>query len=274
MTRAPAVALAAILSSSCGASLMRLPQGPGTAATDAREALADATVACRGVTTMTADIAVTGSVNGRRLRARLFAGLAAPDAARLEAVALGQPFFILVAHSGVATLLLQRDNRVVEQGPPDAVLEAATGLPVDPSALRAMVTGCTTAPDWRGGRALGDNWRVLPDGAGTVYLHRSGRNARWRVAAAAHRDSAGAEWRVEYRDYVDGLEGLPRDVRLRSGDAKRFDLRLQLTQIETNGALDPRTFEVQVPASAERITLKQLQDGGPFGGVSARDDGR
>ncbi len=273
MTRAPAVALAAILSSSCGASLMRLPQGPGAAATDAREALTDATVACHAVTTMTADIAVTGSVNGQRVRARLFAGLAAPDAARLEAVALGQPFFILVAHSGAATLLLQRDNRVLEQGPPDAVLEAATGLPVDPSALRALVTGCTTAPDWRETRALGDDWRVLPDAASTVYLHRPVRHARWRVAAVAHRDSTGAEWRVEYRDYVNG-DGLPRDIRLRSSDAKRFDLHLRLSQIETNATLDPRTFHVQVPASAERMTLKQLQDGRPFGGVSSRDDGR
>ncbi len=274
MTRARAVALAAILSSSCGASLMKLPQGPGAAATDAREALTDATVACHAVTTMTADIAVSGSVSGRRVRARLFAGLAAPDAARLEAVALGQPFFILVAHSGAATLLLQRDNRVLEQGPPDAVVEAATGLPVDPSALRAMVTGCTTTPDWTKARALGDDWRVLPDAASTVYLHRPSRGARWHVAAVAHRDSTGAEWRVEYRDYVNGLAGLPHDIRLRSSDATRFDLHLRLSQIETNATLDPRTFQVQVPASAERITLKQLQDGGPFGSVSSRDDGR
>jgi hypothetical protein len=214
---------------------------------------------------------VTGSVNGQRLRARLFAGLAAPDAVRLEAVALGQPFFILVAHSAAATLLLQRDNRVLEQGPPDAVLEAVTGLPVATSALRAMLTGCTTAPDWREARALGDDWRVLPDGAGSAYLHRADRNAPWRLAAVAHRDSTGAEWRVEYRDHVNGL---PRDIRVRSADAKRFDLHLRLSQIETNQELDPRTFQVQVPASADRITLKQLQDAGPFGGVSSPDNRR
>jgi hypothetical protein len=48
------VILLALCSASCGAPLMKLPSGPGTPASDGRDALADATSACRAVTTLTA----------------------------------------------------------------------------------------------------------------------------------------------------------------------------------------------------------------------------
>jgi hypothetical protein len=266
MTRAAAVALAAIVTSSCAASLMTLPQGAGVAVADARTALAESTVACHGVTTITAEIAVSGSVNGQRLRARLIAGLAPPDSARLEAFALGQPVFIFVARGNDATLLLQRNNRIVEHGPPDAMLEAATGVPLDPATLRTTLTGCTTVPDWREARQFGDDWLVVPDRDGQVYLRRSPHVAPWRLVAAIHRDGSGAEWQAEYREVVSGV---PRDVRLRSTDRKRFDLKLVLSQVEINEPLAAAVFRVQIPPSADPLTLDELRETGPLGSVAA-----
>src|SRR5206468_367196 len=79
--------------------------------------------ACRAVTRLTAEIAASGSVGGRRLRARLLGGFTAPSV-RLEAIApAGPPFFIFVATGRDATLLLPRDERVLEHGEPAAVLE-------------------------------------------------------------------------------------------------------------------------------------------------------
>src|SRR5437867_1939423 len=117
MSRAVAVLLAALASASCAVPFMKLPNGPGVPAPNARAAFEEATNACRRVTTMTAEVAVVGTVGGRRLRARLLTGLRAPASARLEALApFGAPLFLLVAEGADATLLLPRDDRVLEHG--------------------------------------------------------------------------------------------------------------------------------------------------------------
>src|SRR5207247_11119018 len=138
-----ALVLAALISASCSARLLKLPSGAGTPAPDAAGALAEATAACRTVSTITAEMAVSGSVGGRRLRARLLAGLASPASARLEAVApFGPPLFFFVARGGDATLYLPRDDRVLEHGRPAAVLEAIAGVPLDAADLRVTLIGC------------------------------------------------------------------------------------------------------------------------------------
>ena len=128
---------------------MKLPSGPGAPAPDITDILAQATRTCRGIRTFTAEIAVSGSVGASRTRGRLAAGLAAPASARLEAVApFGEPLFIFAATGNDATLLLPRDRRVLEHGPPDEVLEAIAGVPLGAADLRATLTGCTTGERW------------------------------------------------------------------------------------------------------------------------------
>src|SRR5690242_870483 len=124
LARAAALALAALAATSCGAPLLKLPTGTGTPAPDAADALAQATRTCRTVSTFSAEIAVSGSVGGQRLRGRLLAGLAAPASMYMEAPApFGGPLFVLAATADDATLLLPRDRRVLEHGRPDQVLE-------------------------------------------------------------------------------------------------------------------------------------------------------
>ena len=261
------VALAAVLSIACGGPLMKLPSGPGAPAPDAADLLAQATSACRGVRTLTAEIGVSGSVGGRRTRGRLSAGLAAPASARLEAFApFGQPFFIFTATGDEATLLLPRDARALEHGRPDAVLEAIAGVPLGAAELRATLTACTTgAADVAGARRLGDPWRAVPVGAGReVYLHRESASAKWRlVAAVRHAAGPGRGWRAEYRDFENDL---PRTVRVTSESDRpsRFDLRLTLSQVETNAPFDADVFRIQIPRSATAITLEDLRQWGPL----------
>jgi outer membrane lipoprotein-sorting protein len=255
------IAAAALVSASCAAPLTKLPSGPGAPAPDPREAIEVATSACRRVSTLTLEIAVRGSIGGRRARIRLSAGLARPASMRLEAVApFGQPIFILVANEDAATLLLLRDQRVLEHGRPDAVLEAIAGVPLDASALRAVVTGCAVAPDPARARALGETWRVAPDGADEVYLRREGTAAPWRLVATVHRAS-GAGWRAEYRDFETGL---PRSIRLVSALAGRFDVQLTLSQLDVNTPLDANAFTVRIPRTAQPISLEELRQSGPF----------
>jgi hypothetical protein len=266
------VVLAAFVTSSCGAPLMKLPAGPGRPAPDATTALTEATSGCRTVSSITAEVAVGGSAGGRSLRARLLIGLAAPASARIEAFAYSQQMFIFAARGMDATLLLTRDGRVLEHGRPDAVLEALTGIPLDASSLRLALTGCASDPDPDRGRLLGGDWRVVPEEHGELYLHRDPPGAPWRVVAAMYREPGRPEWRAEYRRFEDSL---PRAIRFVSSDPRRFDLRLTLSQVDLNPKLDAAAFEVRVPPSADPITIEELRRNGPLGGASAPGtDGR
>jgi hypothetical protein len=255
-----------LLGAACAPRLMKLPSGPGAPASDAADAIADATTRCRAVDSITAAIAVSGSVGGQRLRGHLLAGLMPPASARLEAVApAGPPLFIFVATRDDATLLLPRDSRVLRHGRPADVLEAIAGVPLDPVDLRVALTGCAQAPDREQGRQFGADWRVVSDGPTQLFLHREA-NARWRLVASEHhggsRDTSGGgqrdrgDWRAEYADFEDDL---PHSIRLVSADASRFDLRLKLSQVETNVALGRDAFTVRVPQDADPISLEELR---------------
>ena len=261
--------VAAFLSCSCSAPLMKLPAGPGIFAPDTADALAQATAVCRAVRTITADVTVRGSAGGRRVGGRLAVGLAAPASVRLEAPApFGQPFFILAATQGDATVLL-RDGRVLEHGRPDEVLEAVAGVPLGVSDWRATLTGCASdMTDAVQGRQLGAEWRLVriqPEGE--MFLHRARARAPWQLVAVVH-PSAGsrAGWRSEYHDFQNGL---PRTVRVTSvksngpGSAG-FDLRLALAQVDINQPLEAGAFRVTIPPSATPMTIEELRQAGPF----------
>jgi outer membrane biogenesis lipoprotein LolB len=257
------VVLAALAACSCGTPLMRLPAGPGAPAADTPEAFAEATSTCRAVSSMTADASVSGSAGGRRLRARLNLGVQSPASARLEAIGpFARPLFVLAARGDVATLLLNEDNRILDGARPQAVLEALTGVPLDAAGLRDALTGCISgAAPPREGRQVGDDWRVVQDGSHSIYLNRNPRTAPWRLVAVVHMPSDSPEWRAEYRDFADGL---PRTIRFVSSDPDRFNLRLDLREVERNPALAVEAFEVKIPASARPITVDELRRAGPL----------
>lgn len=260
------VVVCALLCAGCAKPLMKLPTGPGMPATDAQDAVASATIACRNVSTITAEIGASGSVAGQRFRARLSAGLAAPASARLEAAApFGAPMFIFVATGDDATLLLPHDGRVLEHGRPDAVLEAIAGLPLNAGDLRTALTGCPASPDVAAAKQLDADWRLVPDGPNQVYLHRVPQSPGpqvpdpWRVVAIVFH-AAQNDWRAEYREFEDGL---PHSVRFVSNKSDRFDLRLALSQVDLNTPLGPEVFRLQVPPDADPITIDELKRARP-----------
>jgi hypothetical protein len=260
MTAARAVVIAAaFFTVSCGAPLLKLPAGPGVPSADAAQLLAEATAGCRAVSSISAEVGVSGSVGGRRVRGRLLAGLAAPESVYIEAPApFGAPLFVIGGTGGTATLLLPRDRRVLERAATDAILEAVTGVPLDAAELRSTMTGCTTAITGSEGIAYGDSWRVV-QGDEARYLRRERPADPWRLVAVVHRGADG--WRADYRNFANGL---PTSIRLVSAEDDRFDLRLELSQVETNVDLPPATFRVAVPAGVQPITLEELRAGGPL----------
>jgi hypothetical protein len=257
-----AVLLVALFGASCGAPLMKLPAGPGAPAPDAADALQQATAACRGIRTLSAEVAAGGKVGGQRFRAKLLVGVAAPASARIEAVApFGPPIFILVSNNDDATLLLPRDERVLEHGRSAEVLDAVAGVPLGAGDLHAILTGCAPAIAQPEGRALGADWRLITDASGdALYLHRAGAAQPWQLVAVIR-----PAWRVDYRD---PLNGLPRAMRITSVDGPRgpgasFDLTLALSQVETNVPLGAEVFRVDIPQTARPITLEELKRARP-----------
>jgi hypothetical protein len=188
-------------------------------------------------------------------------GIQSPASARLEAIGpFARPLFMLVARGDTATLLLNDDNRILAGGQPAAVLEAITGVPLDAGDLRDALTGCSSST-LSDGQQFGDRWRMLRDGSRSIYLSRNPQTAPWRLAAVVHQGGSTPEWRAEYANFVDGL---PRTIRFVSSTPDRFNLRLELRDIELNPALGPEAFQIGVPASATPITIEELRRTGPL----------
>ena len=239
---------------------MKLPSGPGAPAPDAADALTQATAVCRGIRTLTAEVAASGKVSGQRFRARLSVGVAEPASARIEAVApFGAPLFILAADRDDTTLLLPRDERVLEHGRSADVLDAVAGVPLSAADLHAVLTGCARPIAQPDGRELGADWRMITGASGdAVYLHRGAAAQPWQLAAVV-----GQAWRVEYHDL---LNGVPRTMRITSAagaPGAAFDLTLALSQVETNVPLGAEVFRVDIPRAANPITLEELRRARP-----------
>lgn len=244
----------------CAARPLELPSGEGAPFPAFRAAFDEAAASCRGVRTWTAEIALAGRAGRMKIRGRAFAGLAPPGALRLEALApFGQPIFVLVARAGEATLLLPRDRRVLRHDSAAEILEAVTGVAIDPDGLRHVVTGCLADAEPGGGRAYAGGWHAVDLGSSaTAFLRQTA--GRWRIEAGSLPGLA-----VEYREF-DGAR--PRRIRLRaqpSGDLAAADLTLTISQVETNVAVPDRAFTMDVPADAVPLTLEELRDAGPLG---------
>ena len=192
MTRALVAPLACVVcvTAACSVPLMKLPTGAGVPAADAADALAQATSACRRTRTLTAEVSVSGSAAGRRFRARMLVGVAAPASVRLEALApFGPPVFFFIANNDDATLLLPRDDRVLEHGKPDEVLDAVAGVPLGAADLYLTLTGCAPMLPLASGRELGADWRIVYRG-GRCRVRPLPASRRGDPAVAARRDDA------------------------------------------------------------------------------------
>jgi hypothetical protein len=267
-----AVVVAALLTAACGPSLIKLPSGSAKPVppAEATRALADALGECSNVRSLSAEVAVSGRVEDRRVRGRIVAATARPASARLEAVvSFGPPLFVFVTRDGDATLLLPRENRVLPHGRPASVLEAIAGVPLDAADLHDLLTGCAeidrTPPSATG---FADLWQVVTIRNAEVYLRRERASDPWRVVTTVRSTAQADErWRA---DFADARQGVPRAIHLVSVSGQgrigqHFDLQLGLSQVDINPPLDQTVFSVRLPEGASPITVDDLRRSGPFG---------
>ena len=194
-----------------------LPPGDGTPVADVQAVAAEARTSCRAPAALTADLRLSGRIDGERVRGTLQVGVA-PDAMRLEGLApFGAPVFVLAAQPSGAVLLLPRDNAVARATSAAALLDAIVGVALGPADLLAIVSGCGLA-DWQatGAAAYGETWRRLDVGdRRRLWLRRDGAAGAGLVLAAAEDD----QWRIEYTRTGNGWPTAIRLQRARSSDA-------------------------------------------------------
>ena len=263
MSRAGLVALvlavAAAAVSGCAKPRLQLPSGPSVPLDNPNQIFDEAFGGCSDLRSLTLEIGLSGRAGGRKLRARLLAGLAAPSSIRLEAVApFGAPGFILAASDASSVLLLPRDDRVLRDAPPQDILAALAGVHVGPADLLAFLAGCPgAAPVASGARRFSDEWAAVDlDDGGVAYLQHG---ETWHLAAIVRPDlrTVFQEWTVEGPGRV-GLQSPD------AGDPAAFDLSLRLSQVERNAEIPPAAFSVEVPPDTEPITLDELRRAGPM----------
>jgi len=241
----------------CAARMPPRPTGETAPDPTAIEAFTNATRACRGFKTLTAELALSGRAGGEKLGGRVHAGLESGGAVRLEGMApFGPPVFILAGRNERATLLLPRDRRVLKETPVPEVLERLTGLALGADDLRLMVSGCLAdnatpaeGRQWPGG------WQAVTLAPGRVAYLRP-RQGQTVVVAADY-----GPWRIDYTEHTGGY---PRVVRVRPSGDTSTDVTARIGDLQVNVAIDPRAFVVEIPSDADPMTLDELRSVAPL----------
>jgi hypothetical protein len=252
-----------IVAAACAPKAPLLPSGTGTPFPEFAAAYQEATAFCRDLTTITVSLGLSGKAGSTKLRGRIDAGFAAPAKLRLEGIPpFGKPVFVLVADGARGTLVLTRDDRVLQDAPPERIVEALTGVALGPDDLRTIVGGCGFADGTPSSgsaiHASANDWVVLTFAGSTGYLVR--RQNAWHLAAASR-----GPLTINYANYE---AGRPQAIDIRSSAGGRLttDIHLRLSDVETNKSLDPRTFVVDLPDRPIPMSLDELRRAGPLGG--------
>jgi len=238
-----------------------LPSAGGAPFPDAAAAYSEATAQCRTVRTLSAELGLSGRAGGQKLRGRILGGFAEGGKVRLEAPApFGRPLFTLAMHDDAATLVLNREGRVLRNAKPAELIEALTGVALNPDELRAAVTGCGFGAVERvdGGQSYAGDWVTVEAASGRIWLRRMA--GLWRLMASS-RDTL----EVRYDAFESGRPGTVR-LTATGPNPNGTDLTLRLSQLEINVPLDAAVFDVEVPQNATPLTLDELRRAGPLGG--------
>jgi len=258
--RRGAVLALTLVMAGCATKGFVVPAGPGTPTTAADPVFAAWSKTCAAIDTLTVEAGLSGQVERGKVRGRLHAGLTKGGGVRLEAVApFGPPLFTLAGHADRATLWLPRDSEVVRDETPAAIVDALAGVALSPGDLLAVMTGWLGAGDAPG--------RAEQFAGLTRVSTGTGIDTWWRLPGGAARPVAivRGELQVEYLELGDGAPNVVRLTRRSSAGAAMADLRLSLAQRETNVAIDPAAFRVDVPPDARAISLDDLRRAGLFG---------
>ena len=256
MGRLPAAGLL-LLFAACAAKAPPRPTGPVTPDPSAAERFQSATSQCRGLRTLTAELALSGRAGGERLRGRVVAGLervgrrASKASRRLARPSSSWP------PPTSARACCCRAIAACSTTPP--CRPCSNGSPASPLAPTTFVS-CSRAASWSrpirlrdgGGAAGGRPCAVAPERV--AYMRE--RQGTVVVVAADY-----GPWRVDYAGHAGGW---PRSVRVRRGGDTTTDVTARLSQLEINVPIDPRAFTLDVSPGMTPMTLDELRSVAPL----------
>jgi outer membrane lipoprotein-sorting protein len=257
--KARAAAALPLIFIACAPKAPLLPSGVGAPFPGFASAHTQAAQGCDSVTTLSAVMSLSGRAGKQKVRGRIDAGLDAPDRIVLEAVApFGKPFFLLAASGSDSLLVLPRDGRYLRGAPPAAIVEAITGVSLDPAELRMVLSGCgIPSGPAVAGQSFDGGWASIDTGQTTTWLRQI--DGRWRVAAATRGPIS-----IHYADFTSSRPATVR-IRVTLPNADGADLTLRLTDVDVNVALPADVFKLDVPRDALPITIDELRRSGPLG---------
>lgn len=254
--------VAASTLSGCAARGFVVPTGVGTVEPTLAQVYQASIASCGELRSITADIKLSGRVDGRRVRGTLQVGLTRDGGVRIEAVApFGAPIFTIAGQADSGTLWLPRSREVV-RATPSEILDALTGVSLPPSGLFEIVTACPASDD-----AVVKAERFSKPDLARVAL-RSGAEVWWRPGVAplrplgARHDGALVEYRTFAGDRPQTVRLGARPAATGTPAASRADLSLTLQQVESNVALPDEAFTLAVPDGAKVLTLSELRQAG------------
>jgi hypothetical protein len=256
-----AIVVAAIAVTSCAARTPP-PRPAGTATPDptAAAAFESATALCDAQFrfSVEGEMVLSGRAGGERVRGRVLFGLQEPGSIRLEAPApFGAPFFILAGRDERATLLLPREDRVLQDTAVSDVLERITGLSLSADDLRFILSGCLVEkPALSEGRQWGSDWKavtIAPDRVAYIRM----QNGRPVLTAADY-----GAWHVDYS--APDASGVARAVRVRRAGDNAIDITARIEQFSSGRPIDSRAWSVAIPSDAQPMTLDELRSIAPL----------
>jgi hypothetical protein len=249
-----------LMLAACGrAPSVSLPSGAGGPFPEFASAYSQSTEQCRSLSSLTAVLSMSGRAGRQKLRGRIDVGVENPDRVVLEGIApWGKPFFILSAAGNQSTLVLPRDERYLRDAPPTAIIEALTGIRIEPMELQSAIAGCAFyVGSISEGRAYGSGWASVDAGAATVWLRLL--DGTWREVAARK-----GALTVYYDEFAAGRARRLRLV-MKTPEGADADIALRVSQLEVNKPLDPAAFKLEIPAGAQPMTIEDLRRSGPLG---------
>lgn len=260
-TRIGMVCVIALVSACAHSPRIVFPAGVGIPVPDGLQIWWDATNACKGAQTFSAEIGVSGRVAGDRQRATLQGAMTRKREIYMLAVApVGGAIFKLVGRTERAVLTMPRDKRVVV-APAADIVEALIGIRLTPDDWLDVLSGCVSAAHPDDATRFNDVMTMtLERNGGRLRLDKDG--AGWRIVAGERPGLL-----VEYPQF---LGRWPSAVTLssRAGAPVEVSLNMSISQHSVNGDLPPNTFVADVPQDFKPMTLAELRAMGPLG-VSA-----
>jgi hypothetical protein len=253
-----ATALVALSLAACAARTIRLPDEQGTLAlTETVRVYSEVAQRCTGVNGWTAEMTISGAIDGRHVRARLLAAFS-PPIVRLESFTRSGDRSLVFVSQGDRAVVRVAGSQTLQAADPRDVMNAIIGVPMAADFFGRTLAACEFPTGSRAMRMIGSQWARFPLAGGSVYVHRASASESWRLVTIFYPgETLDWSWRIDYHDVIDGF---PLRAHLISAD-RRVDLQFRLAHVDTMFVhrSDDARFQVDMPTNPQRLQPKQLR---------------